>query len=209
VPETAFPSSCRKDIKFPTDAFLDKIEEIEHFLARADDGIRSTLNGVIDSPEQMMQTYDVVSAMQRVYHDMILMAEDWTCDFNDWVLQSLRSNMSLPIERPDILSALVQCLRYERKLHSPETIEVIQQVIDKSLDFQSSSGVVVETRQKATLETVLNAAVQIMETLHNVDYFLVPLLGEDINVMEMYQMAAEQRMKQHIIGFYTVGVVAI
>lgn len=58
----------------------------------------------------MYHMYEIISAMQSLYGNLLHYGEQWSADTRDWLLRMLRQKMSLPIEEPELLMAVIQCL---------------------------------------------------------------------------------------------------
>jgi hypothetical protein len=78
---------------------------------------------------QMFHTYEIISAMQSLYGSVMHFGEQWSNDTREWLLGMLRQKMSLPIEEPELLMAVIQCLTRENMLFSPETVNAVNQVL--------------------------------------------------------------------------------
>jgi hypothetical protein len=66
--------------------------------------------------------------MQSLYGSVMHFGEQWSNDTREWLLGMLRQKMSLPIEEPELLMAVIQCLTRENMLFSPETVNAVNQV---------------------------------------------------------------------------------
>ena len=57
----------------------------------------------------------------------------------------LRQKMILPIDEPEMLMAVIQCLAREKMLISSETINVVNQVIEMSFEDGFEPGEIIFT----------------------------------------------------------------
>jgi hypothetical protein len=119
--------------------FLDHVAITEDFFAMFNDVITKTLGTIITNPEELTHTYELISSMQTLYSFIIEMGERWTQDTKFWLLMMLKHYMKLPVERPDLLAAVIQCLISENELFAPETVSTVNDVIDVSIIFPCGS----------------------------------------------------------------------
>lgn len=84
-------------------------------------------------------------------------------------------------------------------LFSPETVNVVNQVIEMS--FEQGS----DPCTGSTIEGVLNSVSRMVETLDQVVEDLMPILPEDFNVITMFQEKANRKIKTDIKTFYATN----
>eukprot|EP00602_Paraphysomonas_sp_CaronLab_P010362 CAMPEP_0185023544 /NCGR_PEP_ID=MMETSP1103-20130426/6202_1 /TAXON_ID=36769 /ORGANISM="Paraphysomonas bandaiensis, Strain Caron Lab Isolate" /LENGTH=1103 /DNA_ID=CAMNT_0027556179 /DNA_START=252 /DNA_END=3563 /DNA_ORIENTATION=- len=192
---TVLKQSSSKQVK----VFLDKVNELELFFMRFDEIITSQFEHGVNDPQQMFHTYEIISAMQSLYGYVLHYGEQWSNDTKDWLLRMLRQKMSLPIEEPELLMAVIQCLTRENMLFSPETVNTVNQVIEMS--FEEGS----DPYSESTIEGVLNSVNRMVETLDQVVEDLMPLLPDDFNVITMFQEKANRKIKTDIKTFYATN----
>src|SRR5690606_38323053 len=118
-----------------------KINSVDSFFNSFDESLRLTLSSGIESPEDLLNAYEVVDAMQKLYSRVLLFGEEWNAALRDWLLRSLRATMVLPIDRPELLMTVPQCMTREGMLHAPETLKVVDQVIELSFDRDAEAGI--------------------------------------------------------------------
>jgi hypothetical protein len=103
---TVMKQSSSRQVK----VFLDKVQEVELFFLRFDEILYGQFEQGISDPQQMYHMYEIISAMQSLYGSLLHYGEQWSSDTRDWLLRMLRQKMSLPIEEPELLMAVIQCL---------------------------------------------------------------------------------------------------
>ena len=109
-------------------SFLDKVLETETFFGRFDDVLQTAFKDGVANPQQMFHTYEIIAAMQSLYSHVLHFGEQWTADTKEWLLGMLRQTITLPIEEPEMLMAVIQCLTRENMLFAPETVNTVNQV---------------------------------------------------------------------------------
>ena len=114
--------------------FLNKVAGIEAFFRAFDDLMHSTLGEGVKESQQVTHTYEIISAMQNLYASILDYGENWTSVARDWLLRMLRQNMRLPVQEPEILMAVIQCISRENMMFSPDTSEVVNQIIEISFE---------------------------------------------------------------------------
>lgn len=180
--------------------FFNKINSVDSFFNSFDESLRLTLSSGIESPEDLLNAYEVVDAMQKLYSRVLLFGEEWNAALRDWLLRSLRATMVLPIDRPELLMTVLQCMTREGMLHAPETLKVVDQVIELSFDRDAEAG----TAERNTLAAVLETVKGLVNTLHMVVDELIPLVPDHFNVIDLFQKKAEAKIRTHVMGFYMV-----
>lgn len=112
--------------------FLDKVAGIEAFFRVFDNVLAKALEQEVLQPQQVTHTYEIVSAMQNLYATILDYGENWTKSVREWLLILLRKHMSLPVKDPEVLMAVIQCISRENMMFSPDTSEVVNEIIEKS-----------------------------------------------------------------------------
>jgi hypothetical protein len=78
---------------------------------RFDDALCATFAEFSNVDSQTLShTHEIVAAMQDLYNSILCYGEQWTSDLKEWLLRILAQKMMLPIEDPEALTAVVQCL---------------------------------------------------------------------------------------------------
>lgn len=180
--------------------FFNKIQSVDSFFNSFDESLRMTLSSGIESPEDLLNAYEVVDAMQKLYSRVILYGEDWSAALRDWLLRSLRATMVLPIDRPELLMTVLQCMTRESMLHDHETLKVVDQVIELSFDRDADTA-----SHERDIGSVLETVKGLVNTLHMVVDELMPLVPDHFNVIDLFQKKAEAKTRTHIMGFYMVN----
>lgn len=176
-------------------SFLDKVSETETFFVRFDEVLQSSFGDGVSNPQQTFHTYEIISAMQSLYSYILHYGEQWTADTKGWLLGMLRQTITLPIEEPEMLMAVIQCLTRENMLFAPETVNTVNQVGSHGLNkyclvfvnicsyemIISVGAQVIEMSFDAgqdqdfdsgsTIEGVLNSVKRMVETLDQVRIF--------------------------------------
>lgn len=122
------------DSTYQVKVFLDKVAGIESFFRVFDDIMYTTLENGVRESQQVTHTYEIISAMQTLYAGILDYGENWTSVARDWLLRMLRQHMRLPVQEPEILMAVIQCISRENMMFSPDTSEVVNQIIEMSFE---------------------------------------------------------------------------
>jgi hypothetical protein len=118
--------------------FVTYVSQTEEFFGMFNVVVAATLEKVDFNPEDTTHIYEIVSAMQGLYSFIIDLGEDWTVATRNWLLHMLKHHMVLPVERPDLLGCIIQCLTRDNMLFAPETVAAIKEVIRVSYCFYFS-----------------------------------------------------------------------
>jgi hypothetical protein len=213
--------------------FLDKVAGIEAFFRVFDNVLAQALEKEVLQPQQVTHTYEIVSAMQNLYATILDYGENWTKSVREWLLILLRKHMSLPVKDPEVLMAVIQCISRENMMFSPDTSEVVNDIIEKSFASPSelTPGARVGTSSWTSTDHILDGVTRMVkrpvflsvvcvdgysnaicvlymfqiDTLNLVVSDLVPLLPEEFNVITMYQQKANKKIKSDISTFYAAN----
>ena len=168
-------------------------------------GNASNKNMILHDPKYIITVYEMMNAMEGLYEFLFRFSEDWSADIKAWLVRSLKIYMTLPIEQPEILKIILNCLARENKLFSPEIIQVVQQVIADSFDDPVSTNVQNAAKKgliKPTLASVLRSVNRMVDTLNYVIGDLIPILPQEFNVIKMFTDHANIKIKEDITSFY-------
>jgi flagellin-like hook-associated protein FlgL len=191
------------DSTYQVKVFLDKVAGIEAFFRVFDDIMHTTLGEGVGESQQVTHTYEIISAMQTLYAGILDYGETWTSVARDWLLRMLRQHMRLPVQEPELLMAVIQCISRENMMFSPDTSEVVNQIIEMSFeDVSDGDG---DPDFANSTEGILAGVTRMIETLEQVVEDLVPLLPEDFNVITMYSAKANKKIKNDISTFYAAN----
>ena len=213
--------------------FIDNVTIVDEFFDKFDRNyMMQAFDQAATSPDHLMQAHEVVSAMQVLYTNLLDLGERWSGLFRKWLLQSLRTHMTLPVQRPDLLMAVVQCMSNEHMLHSSETIKEVEKVIEACLSegegedeneedeesqgdgggegrsyFEAISddldGLGGVDRKGGEVEQLLTTVKGLVGALFMVVDDLVPMLPPDFNVLALFQKAADERINRKVSVFYS------
>ncbi|GMH89087.1 hypothetical protein TL16_g11352 [Triparma laevis f. inornata] len=205
--------------------FIDNVSIVDEFFDKFDrDYMTQAFSQAANSADHLMQAYEVVSAMQVLHTNLLDLGERWSGLFRKWLLHSLKTHMTLPVQRPDLLMAVVQCMSCEHMLHSSETVKEVEKVIETCLgeeeegreeedgggegssyyeaisnDLNGSRGAGGGTKVDQLLKTVKGMVGALFMVVDD----LVPMLPPDFNVLALFQKAAEERINRKVSIFYS------
>ncbi|GMI00997.1 hypothetical protein TrLO_g5995 [Triparma laevis f. longispina] len=205
--------------------FIDNVSIVDEFFDKFDrDYMTQAFSQAANSADHLMQAYEVVSAMQVLHTNLLDLGERWSGLFRKWLLHSLKTHMTLPVQRPDLLMAVVQCMSCEHMLHSSETVKEVEKVIETCLgeeeegreeedgggegssyyeaisnDLNGSRGAGGGTEVDQLLKTVKGMVGALFMVVDD----LVPMLPPDFNVLALFQKAAEERINRKVSIFYS------
>lgn len=212
--------------------FIDNVAMVDEFFYRFDsDYLTQTFNHAAVSPDHLTQAHELTSAMQVLYTNLLGYGERWSNMFRSWLLKSLKTHMTLPVQRPDLLMSVVQCLSNEHMLHAPETVKEVENAIESCLggDLEGQGGVEEQgetdsngrmwhnavnddlggigkgekgREEGGEVEQLLRTVKSMIDSLFIVVDDLVPMLPPDFNVLSLFQKAVEERINQKVGVFY-------
>ena len=209
-------------------AFLNKVTALDRFFFNFDrDYMQQLFNQSSKSPDHMTQAYEVVSSMQIMYCNALSLAERWTVMLKKWLLNNLKVNISLPVQRPDLLMSVVDCLNREKMLKSSSTIREVENCIEWMFSKEEvregtgggGGGVLIkkshpfsmqddnnedgeDDTEKGEVKQLLSCVKSMIDTLNCVVDDLLPMLPSNFNVLALFQKAAEKRIQMKIGVFY-------
>ncbi|GMH47592.1 hypothetical protein TrVE_jg8270 [Triparma verrucosa] len=211
--------------------FIDNVSIVDEFFDKFDrDYMTQAFAQAANSADHLMQAYEVVSAMQVLHTNLLDLGERWSGLFRKWLLHSLKTHMTLPVQRPDLLMAVVQCMSCEHMLHSSETVKEVEKVIEACLgeeeegeggeegdgggegssyyeaisdDLSGGAGANGGKVGGTEVDQLLKTVKGMVGALFMVVDDLVPMLPPDFNVLALFQKAAEERINRKVSIFYS------
>lgn len=80
------------------------------FACRFDGALCNSFLELTADPTRMTHVHEIVSLMQGLYSSVLGYGEQWASDLKEWLLKILAQKMTLPIEDPESLMVVIQCL---------------------------------------------------------------------------------------------------
>ncbi len=186
--------------KITAKQFVLNVAMVDDFFSKFDRSyMTQAFSAAVMSPDHLSQACEVVSVMQVLYTNSLGLGERWTHMYRMWMLTSLKSQISLPVQRPDILMAIVNSLGREQMLESPETIATVENAIEACLQQHEDDGM---SDDETEVQQLLRHTKGIINCLFMVVDDLVPMLPSNFNVLSLFQKKAEDRIQRKVCVFY-------